>query len=475
MNASVSTIEAATEVDARLGLRDRLSSALSSENEAGPYCKAVVDDAIAFAQSQNVQSKIATVFPIALPKAYATICSLLVLSSVVLLMGQWDLLSGTTVNSQNEQLATNESIESSIELVLEELQENELLSDSIQEELEALSATDVHADQDAESLRRTALKNITDVQKRLDELLNDESALAFEEMQQRMDALKIPSQASMQPMVADLKNSKFDDAKKEFESLQQQLNSEELSEEEKEQLKQSLEDIAKQLQELSESNEALASALSAAGMNANLADNMDAALKAIENSKELTEEQKKQLLELLKAQQTASEMCEKMGKSCKECAGGKPGEGMASELEKLQAMKMFQKQAKMAASACQNAAQSMCSGANGTNKGGTGGEGAGNGGNNPLKETETTTVAKKTPVQTLEGTIIARQLFKGGLLTTNDSIATVRETVLSKKRDSEQAIIDEEVPRKYHELLRHYFGQLEELTEPSDDDAETNK
>ena len=475
LNASVSTIEAATEVDARLGLRDRLSSALSSENESGPYCKAVVDDAIAFAQSQNVQSKIATMFPLALPKAYATICSLLVLSSVVLLMGQWDLLSGTTANSQNEQLATNESIESSIELVLEELQENELLSDSIQEELEALSATDVHADQDAESLRRTALKNITDVQKRLDELLNDESALAFEEMQQRMVALKIPSQASMQPMVADLKNSKFDDAKKEFESLQEQLNSEELSEEEKDQLKQSLEDLAKQLQELSESNEALASALSAAGMNANLADNMDAALKAIENSKELTEEQKKQLLELLKAQQTASEMCEKMGKSCKECAGGKPGEGMASELEKLQAMKMFQKQAKMAASACQNAAQSMCSGANGTNKGGTGGEGAGNGGNNPLKETETTTVAKKTPVQTLEGTIIARQLFKGGLLTTNDSNATVRETVLSQKRDSEQAIIDEEVPRKYHELLRHYFGQLEELTEPSDDDAETNK
>ncbi|MGY8757414.1 MAG: hypothetical protein ACKVLC_08585, partial [Phycisphaerales bacterium] len=134
-------IEAATEVDARLGLRDRLSSALSSENEAGPYCKAVVDDAIAFTQSQNVQSKIATMFPLALPKAYATICSLLVLSSVVLLMGQWDLLSGTTVNSQNEQLATNESIESSIELVLEELKENELLSDSLQEELEALSAT----------------------------------------------------------------------------------------------------------------------------------------------------------------------------------------------------------------------------------------------------------------------------------------------------------------------------------------------
>ena len=106
----------------------------------------------------------------------------------------------------------------------------------------------------------------------------------------------------------------------------------------------------------------------------------------------------------------------------------------------------------------------------------TGGEGLGDGGNNPLKETETGSVAERSPVQTLEGTIIARQLFEGGLLTAGDSTAEVRETVLAQQRDAEQAIIDEEVPRKYHDLLRHYFGQLEELTEPSnEDDTESSE
>ena len=80
---------------------------------------------------------------------------------------------------------------------------------------------------------------------------------------------------------------------------------------------------------------------------------------------------------------------------------------------------------------------------------------------------ETSNVAYRSPVHSIDGTIIARQLFEVGLLTTSESIAAVRETVLTERRSVEQAITDEEVPRKYHDLLRHYFGQLEELTEPS--------
>ena len=149
--------------------------------------------------------------------------------------------------------------------------------------------------------------------------------------------------------------------------------------------------------------------------------------------------------------------------------GGKGGAGMASELEKLKAMQMFKTKAQLAKIACQNAAMGMCQGL-GKGKGATGGEGLGSGGSNPITETETASVAERSPVQTLEGTIIARQLFEGGLLTTGESTAEVREAVLAQQRDAEQAIVDEEVPRRYHNLLRHYFGQLEQLTEPSDED-----
>jgi hypothetical protein len=209
--------------------------------------------------------------------------------------------------------------------------------------------------------------------------------------------------------------------------------------------------------------------MSSAGLNENFASNPDAAMKAIQNAKGLTEEQKKQLMQLLKAQQNASKMCKKMGKACQQCAEGKSGAGMVDELEKLKAMQLFKTEAEIAKSMCQNAAQGMCKGGSGTGSGSTGGKGQGNGGSNLTKETETSSVAQRSPVQTLEGIIIARQLFEGGLLTTGESTAAVRETVLAQQRDAEQAIIDEEVPRRYHELLRHYFGQLEELTEPSNE------
>lgn len=470
IKSPITDIEAATEIDSRMQLHDRISSAIACEDTSEPFCEAVVEDAIEVAQSKSISSNVRTYFPIMLPKNSSSIGVAGLIAFVVLWTPQWGLWNENGVLSTSELVASEDDIEYTIDAVLEQLENEELLSKSLEDELAELAATNVNESLDSETLRRDALKKITDVQKRLDELMQDENALSFEEMLRRMKALKMPKNSNMQPMVADMKNGNFDQAKKEFEKLEKQLESSELSEEEREQLAKAMEDLAKQLQKLSQSNEALASAMSAAGLNGNFASNPDAAMKAIQNAKELTQEQKKQLMELLKAQQNASKMCNKMGEACKQCAGGKSGEGMASELEKLKAMQMFKTQAQLAKSMCQNAAQGMCSGGKGKNQGGTGGEGQGNGGSNPTTETGTSSVAQRSPVQTLEGTIIARQLFEGGLLTMGESTAAVRETVLAQQRDAEQAIIDEEVPRRYHELLRHYFGQLEELTDPSNED-----
>ncbi len=469
-SSSVSTIEAAAEIDQRLELRDRISSAISCEHSKSPFSVAVIEDAIATAKEKSVHSSISRYFPLSMPKGFGVIALLGAVTIGIFLTGQWGLWDEDKQGPSDALVTSNENIESSINAVLEQLENDELLRASLEEELSELASTDVNDSLDTETLRRDALRKITDVQKGLEELLKDENAFAYEEMLRRMQSLKMPKQSSMQPMVADLKNGNFDKAKKEFEQLQEQMESSELSEEERKELAKAFEDLAKQLEQLSKANEQLASALSSAGLNGNFASNPDAAMKAIQNAKDLTEEQKKQLLELLKAQQQAAKMCKNMSKGCKQCASGKNGGEMASEMERLQAMQMFKTQAELAKLACQNAAQGMCSSPNDNSNPGTGGQGMGNGGSNPLKETETTTVAERSPVQTLEGTIIAKQLFEGGMLTSGESNAEVRETVLAQQRDAEQAIVDEEVPRRYHELLRYYFGQLEELTEPSNED-----
>ena len=474
VRSTIPLLEAATEVDQRMELHNRISSALVAEHDKNPFSVAVVDDAIATVDSKKVMPRLAEFFPITTPKKFGSAVLVALLVSGVLWSPQWGWWNDNNQKPNAVLLATNDNIESSIDAVLEELEDNELLSEALEDELAELAAMNMNPSLDSETMRIEALKNITDVQKRLEELMKDENALAYEEMLRRMQALKMPQNSNLQPMVADMKNGNFDQAKKEFERLQDQLESQNLSDEERQQLAKSLEKLAEQLQKLSQSNGALASALSAAGMNANLANNPEAAMKAIQNAKDLTEEQKKKLLELLEAQKKASQMCKKMGEGCKQCAGGKGGAGMESELEKLKAMQMFKTKAQIAKIACQNAAAGMCSGA-GKGSGTTGGEGNGNGGSNATLETETASVAERSPVQTLEGTIIARQLFEGGLLTTGESTAEVRERVLAQQRDAEQAIVDEEVPRRYHDLLRHYFGQLEQLTEPSDaDDTDTS-
>jgi len=473
-HSKIPLLEAATEVDQRMDLHNRISSAIVAEHSKDPFCLAVVDDAIGTVDSSKVKSRLSEFFPITIPRKFGSALLVTLFIGAVLWSPQWGWWNDNHQNPNAVLLASNDNIESSIDAVLEELENEELLSDALEDELTELAAMDMNASIDPETMRREALKNITDVQKRLEELMQDENALAYEEVLRRMQALKMPQDSNMQPMVADMKNGNFDQAKKEFDKLQEQLESQDLSAEERQQLAKSLEKLAEQLQKLSQANGALTSALSAAGMNGKLADNPEAAMKSIQNAKNLTEEQKKKLLELLEAQKQASEMCKKMGKGCKQCAGGKGGEGMASELEKLKAMQMFKTKAQIAKMACQNAAASMCNG-DGNGAGATGGDGQGNGGSNPMKETEATSVAQRSPVQTLEGTIIARQLFEGGLLTSGESTAEVRERVLTQQRDAEQAIVDEEVPRRYHDLLRHYFGQLEQLTEPSDADDTDNR
>jgi tetratricopeptide (TPR) repeat protein/HAMP domain-containing protein len=464
----ISRIEAAAEVDQKMGLRDRISSAIACDREDSPFCGALIDDALEVVEREDVQSKLPQHFPVELPRESGWVVAIALSTLLVTLLPQWGLWNEHGGNLQQASvLPSVENIEASVDSVLEQFKNENSLSDSLQKELDELASISAIEGQDPESLRREALRKMTDLQKKLDELMQDENALTFKEVSRRLQALELPRDAQTLPLIAAMKNGDFDQAKRELDSLVDQLDSSELTEEQRKELAKALEELAKQLEKLASANEALASALAAAGLNEALAGNPEAAMQAIKNSENLNEEQKKKLLDLLKAQQNASEMCKKMGQGCMSCAKGEGSGGMASELEQLQAMQMFKTEAEIAKMACNNAAMGMCPG-----QGSTGGVGQGDGGMNPTEETDTTSVAQRSPVNTLEGTIIARQLFEGGFLTSSESTATVRETVLTEQRNVEQAIADEEVPRKYHELLRHYFGRLEELTETSVDDAD---
>ena len=103
---------------------------------------------------------------------------------------------------------------------------------------------------------------------------------------------------------------------------------------------------------------------------------------------------------------------------------------------------------------------------------GMGGEGQGAGGRAPRAPTPSGTRAAKADVETTAGDVIASQLFEGPQIR-GESVAAVRDVVAAETRDTDEVSEDEVVPRMYHEVQKHYFGELDRLTEAIEDDETT--
>ncbi len=460
-------IQSAAEVDQRMKLHDRISSAIFCHARSDAYATVVLDDAIAIVNQEEVEKKLRNFFPVTFSSQWVWIGVLGVVFAIVLLTPQWNLFPDGKNDSIPVVVADRVDIEASVDALVDDLQKDEILRDALSEEIEALDQAS-QLNVNPTELRREALRKMTDLQKKLDNLLNDENALAYKETIRRLQSLELPRDEQTTKLAAALKSGNFSSAKQEAAKLQKKLESDQLSAEERKQLAESLKKLGEQLSALENANDSLSDALAAAGMDPNLSSDTLATENAIKSSEKLTEAQKKKLLEMLEAQKQAANACKKLGKACKKCAGGNPND-FASMTEQLEAMKMFMTKAEAAKSQCQKAGKGMCSKPGSETGAGTGGDGRGNGGKNNIKETETTRVASRSPVNTVEGSIIARQLFEGGMVTSGETNATIRETVLSGQRSAQEAIAQEEVPRQYHDLLRHYFGTLEKIAESSDE------
>ena len=64
---------------------------------------------------------------------------------------------------------------------------------------------------------------MTDLQRKLDNLLNDENALAYKETLRRLQSLKLPRDEQTTKLAAALKSGDFAQAKQELEKLQKKI------------------------------------------------------------------------------------------------------------------------------------------------------------------------------------------------------------------------------------------------------------
>ncbi|MCH7572837.1 MAG: hypothetical protein IH891_07980, partial [Planctomycetes bacterium] len=77
----------------------------------------------------------------------------------------------------------------------------------------------------------------------------------------------------------------------------------------------------------------------------------------------------------------------------------------------------------------------------------------------------------KANIKTTEGDIIARMLFDGPQVV-GESKAKFKQVAAEATEGFDEALAEDQLPRRYHDTQKHYFGELKKLTEASETEDE---
>jgi hypothetical protein len=380
------------------------------------------------------------------------------------------------------------------------------------------NAADAHADKplSPEEIRAAALKRLTSLQEKLDEMKQGDKAKELEALRQQMRQLKTPGPGPMENLSKSLQKGDFQQAKEDLEKLKQELAAGNMSEEQKAQAKQQMEKLAEQLSKLAESKQALEQALKEAGITKEQAQklaqeamkNPEALKKALDQLPTLSAAQKQGLMQMAKSQQQSGAKSQGMSESMKQMADGlskqgmdqsgqKGMEGMSQQLSELEQMSQDMQSVQSAADEANKQASKMASGGSGEGEGkqGGSGEGEGKGGKNsqwqagqsagkkgsgsgnagqstggrsPEEQDAPVDIAKKMdPSKNTGGPIIGSRLVYGDQVR-GESRAEYEQAVTSASQSASKALETMTVRKELQGAVKHYFGRLEAKTRPAD-------
>ena len=483
-----SDLQVAMSVDERLELREKLSTALHCQNRQDAFAQAAIEDAVHTARDPRIREQVGRRFAIGAPRGW-WISPVLVLAAVAAsLLPQADLFARDMAPALDV-VAAKKQADESIDALIKAIEDKPQLSSELSDLLGELTkeGTDPDALRSPQQVKRDAIKKVTDLNKRLDEIVNGEKGQTLEAMSRALAKLDTPEDGPAKDLADALARGDFSMAKKALDELRAKMQSGQLSDEQKKLAAEQLKNLAEQLEKLAQQQAQLEEALRQAGLDPQLAMNPEALKQALENNPNLNQQQIQQIQQMAQAQQAAASMCRGMGAACQAMAGGmmaggigQGGQAMGDQLSDLESLQLLISEAMAAAGACQGFGDGLGQGLSmeaamqqwmASQGGAFGGSGRGAGGQAPRAPTPTRMKIQKAPIKTTEGPIIARQLVEGPQFV-GESRQAVKEVVASIVEGYEEALIEEELPRKYHEAQKHYFGELENLTSAQDAPAE---
>lgn len=504
------SLEVARILDERAGLRETLSTALYMEKSDDPWAKAVIQTALETAKKVNVGDAISIETPRAWPAP---------LAAAIAFMLIWKFFPVYDVLKINaEKVALQEKTQAIVEVKADIEQKQQVLREALAKANISLpeltpenKGDDKKADgtpkeEDPESLRRQAVKDLTNLTEKLQSQKEGEKAAQVDAQKEAMRQLKQPGDGPMSEFSRALARGDFNKAQEKLEQITKKLADGSLSEKEKQQAKEQLQNLSKQLKEMAENQSQVAKALEKAGLDKQSAEalakqaaaNPDALKKAVEKMSNMTPEQQQKMLDMAKAAQKACNKSGQMGESMSKMAQGISQEGLQQDgmegmedLSKdLNESEMMQEDMKNLDAAMEEAKSQLaqmgeclggeCDGSGkGQGKGsgtggwkpgesagkkgsGSGGPGQSSGGASPEAQAADFEYKKeKANTQTQGGPIIGSRLVYGGQLK-GESTAEFATTVEASAKEASEAMDSMQIPREYHDAVKHYFGRMQE-------------
>ncbi|MHC4218467.1 MAG: hypothetical protein ACYSU7_08425 [Planctomycetota bacterium] len=475
-----SELRVAVEVDERLDLRERLSTALHCHQRTDSFARAAVEDAVGTARDPKVRELLRRRFALESPRRWWLSPLLVVVAIALSFIPALDLLA----RDAKEDPAITEAVikrSEAIELVHNEIKESPELQEELSDMLGQLNneGPDPEALKTRQDVQRDAIKKLTDLNKRLDEILKGPKGKTAEALEKALEQLRTPEEGPAKELAEALAKGDFKAAKQALAQLQADAQKGNLTPEQKKQLADQLADIAKQLEQLAQQQQQLEQLLQQAGLDPNLAQNAQDLQQAIQNAQNLNQQQKQQLMEMAMAQQAAGQMCKGLGQAMGQMAQGmkagqmgQGGQKAADQLNQMEALQQMLQQAQAAANAAQGQCQGLGQGLGmqqamqwWLKQGGAfGQQGQGAGGTAPISPTPTGKSIVKAPSKTGQGDIIARQFIDGPNVV-GESQVQLKQVSVAVSEGYEEAQTEEQIPPRYRDTHKHYFGEWKKLVE----------
>jgi hypothetical protein len=472
-------MQASLLLDERLRLRERFSTTLALAHSDDPFARAARAESLQAVQRTDLRGH----FPIRLSQSwYYGAGTWLVVIALVLFMPEKDLLGLLKKKKQQGQQAKQlEEAKAKVRQTAEAVKAatQGLHDPALEEELKKLDEI-AQAGQPHE-LKREAIKTLGDLSDKLNQMQSGGQIDAANMMERMLKKLRGSADPFSQQVRTALAKGDFAQAANILSQLQKDLAQGKLSDQQRKDMAAQLQQLAKELQKLAEQKRELEDQLEKLGLDKKLAQLSEQQLRQALQRQGLRQDLIDQLMQKMAATQTASGRCSGLAMAMAACgagAGGLSADELSDAMDQLNALESLEQQAILLRAGLDQISQ--CIGQLGSGMSdepggqspfqegysdgmgsGSGGPGMGFGPRDSDTAGQTGNKTTRVDGKGNEGPVIASWYFKD-IQVKGEARRDFSQVVEAGRANAAEAISENQIPRKYEDAMKKYFGTLEQ-------------